>query len=56
MRQRLSRGIRRIGGWPFWIGFWTYLLYRNVKREYARAEEKAWAGAYSALHDPLEDH
>lgn len=40
----LNRGIKRIGGWAFWVAFWFVILYTNVRREqrrHERASERA---------------
>lgn len=39
MRRR--KGMQRIGGWPFWIGFWSYALWRNVRRSLSDHREAA---------------
>jgi hypothetical protein len=53
--RRLQRGMRRLGGWPFWLGFWTALLFGNVRRQHLRDAEQRGRQAFATMQDPLYD-
>jgi hypothetical protein len=38
--RSLDRGVRNLGGWRFWIGFWCGELFMNLAAEYRR--QRRW--------------
>jgi hypothetical protein len=55
MIRRLNRGVRRLGGWRFWTGFWIATLAMNVNSAHRqRLDRGRWAEFASSWRRDLE--